>query len=157
MTRLRDQLDGTPARVLLVEKCSLFRDGVRACLTKAGGFEICGEAENADEAEWIVSTLQPELAIVGIDAPEPAVLDFIEELSHRSGGPKVVVLLGVEGPPGPTASLFRRGASAVLSKHVEGEELVQAARNVLQGRTYLSAETIEQLVRRRGRTAGGVE
>ncbi len=115
---------------------------------------ICGEAGDAAQAEWLATSLQPDVAIVGVDAPESAMLDFIEELCHRPDGPKVVVLLADEGPPGPMASLFRRGASAVLNKHVDGEEFIQAVRNAAAGRTYLSSETIEQLVRRRNRTAG---
>jgi DNA-binding NarL/FixJ family response regulator len=151
-----DLHDATPTRVLIVEKCPLFRDGVRTCLAKAGGFDICGEAADVAGAEWLLTTSQPDVAIVGVDALEPAVFAFIEELCHRPNGPKVVALLGVEGPPGPTASLFRRGASAVLSKHAPGDELVEAIHNILKGRAYLSAETIEQLIRRRNRTSGSV-
>jgi DNA-binding NarL/FixJ family response regulator len=156
-TPLRSDNHGGPlARIILVEKTPLLRDGIRACLVKAGGIELCGEASDAAEAEWMASTLQPDLAIVGVDASEPAILDFIEELTRRPNAPKVIVLLAYDGPPGPTASLFRRGASAVLSKQVDPDELVQAVRNVLAGRTYLSAETIEHLVRRRNRAPGGV-
>lgn len=153
----RHERDGPPARVLLVDKHPLFRDGLRACLTKAGGFAICGETDDPARAKRMAASSQPDVAIVGVDAPEPTLLNLIEGLCHRPQAPKIVALLGIEGLPGPTASLFRRGASAVLSKQVDGEELVQAIRNVLKGRAYLSAETIEQLVRRRSRTAGGAE
>ena len=81
-------------RVLVADDTTLFRQGVRSLLEKRHGFEVVGEASNAQEATELAGTLAPDVILLDQDMPG---LDTIEAIKlikarhpkggdHRAGG-----------------------------------------------------------------------
>lgn len=146
--------DGSPATVLLVDDHPLLRDGLRSLLSRDHGLAVAGEAKTIAEARRLVAALAPEVVLLDFDLPDGDSLAFVKELRALPGGPKVVVLCGRDEPSGADAAALRLGASAFISKRADGAEVLRVIRDALGGKTYLSPEMIERLLRRRVRTGG---
>lgn len=56
-------------KVLLIEDSRLARNEMKRLLSSETDIQIAGEAENADEAEDLIATLQPDLLFLDIDMP----------------------------------------------------------------------------------------
>jgi len=146
--------DDGPRTVLLVDDHPLLRDGVRILLAREPSVSVCGEAGTLAEARRLVEELRPDLVLLDIDLPDGDSLAFVEELRSLPDPPMVVVLCGRDDPSGMDATALRLGASAFVSKRTDGDEVLRVVRDALGGKTYLSPEMIDRLLRRRGRTGG---
>jgi DNA-binding NarL/FixJ family response regulator len=82
------------------------REGLRVLLARQG-FEVCGEAAEAEQALKGVAASTPDVAVVGLNLPEDGSLNLIAELS-RQGLP--VVAYGEE------RILQRIGADRILQQ-----------------------------------------
>lgn len=146
--------DGTPAAVLLVDDHPLLRDGVRALLAREPRLGVVGEAGSIAEARRLVEAHRPDLVLLDVDLPDGDSLAFVEELRSLPDPPKVIVFCGRDDPGGMDATALRLGASGFVSKRTERDEVLRVIRDALGGKTYLSPEMIERLLRRRGRQGG---
>jgi two-component system invasion response regulator UvrY len=126
-------------RVLLVDDHAMIRTGCRHVLENAGGFEIVGEAGSAEEALPMVRSLQPDVVLMDLNLPGASGLQATEHITATQPKVKVIVLTVIEALPLPKL-LLNAGAWGYLTKQAPGEELVQAVRQVSQGRRYLSPE-----------------
>jgi DNA-binding NarL/FixJ family response regulator len=96
---------------------------------------------------------RPDVVVVDIGMPLLNGLDAGEEIKRMMPAVKVVFLT-MNGSADLAAEAFRRGASAFLPKTCATDELLQAVRTVLKGRSYLSpsiAKDTVDFLRRQGR------
>ena len=137
------------SRVLIVDDHPLFRDALRTCLSHDAGFTVCGAAGSAVEARRLCAELRPELMLLDLGLPDGDGLALLEESRTWESPPKVLVIT-VRGEDDPVAlEALRLGASGFVCKRAAGAEVLEAARQVRRGLTYLSPGLIEQLVRRK--------
>ena len=81
--------------------------------------------------------LRPELVITDISMPVMTGLEFLRNTRTMGYRPRVIVLC-MYGDEQVVSSAFRNGAMAYLPKHGAGEELLDAVREVMAGRHYVS-------------------
>jgi DNA-binding NarL/FixJ family response regulator len=141
-------------RVVIAEDSVLLREGLVRVLQDAG-FEIVGQAGNADELVLKVRSYKPDIAIVDVRMP-PTQTDegarAAEVIRHEQPGVGVLVLSQIV--EAPTAfRLFREnpeGFGYLLKDRVlEVDEFVDAVRRVARGGTAMDPEVVAQLVGRR--------
>ena len=77
-------------RVLVVDDVNLFRRGLDAALTQAG-FDVCGEAESAEEAVSVAENLQPDVVVLDILMPGLSGLDVVEKITAVAPGSQVIL------------------------------------------------------------------
>ena len=118
-------------RVLVVDDVDLFRTGLSAALEGAG-FEICGEAANAETAISLAESEQPDLVVLDILMPGISGLDAVEKLKAVSPDSAVVMLTGSESEEDLLACI-KAGARGYLVKDVPFEELANDLRAVAKG------------------------
>jgi len=98
---------------------------------------VCGEAENAPQALAAVKELQPHLVLADLTMPRGDGLEFIKDV--RSQHPEVVLLVvSMHDEALYAQRALRAGARGYIMKNEGGEKLVEAVRQVLQGKTYVS-------------------
>ncbi|WP_314173538.1 response regulator transcription factor [Streptomyces winkii] len=134
-------------RVLLADDQSLVRAGFRALLDAQPGIEVAGEAADGEEALGMVRQLRPDLVLMDIRMP---VLDGLAATRRISEDPELaevkVVMLTTFELDEYVFEAIRSGASGFLVKDTEPEELVRAARAVVDGDALLSPGVTRRLI-----------
>ncbi|WP_179271037.1 response regulator transcription factor [Rubricoccus marinus] len=129
--------------IFLVDDHSLTRAGLRLALATGLGARICGEASGAEEAYAGIERLRHagqtvDLVVVDVTLACGNGLDLVRRLCESQGPPALVVSMH---PPEVYASRAREaGARGFLSKSLDDEGLIAAARTVLAGRTVFGPD-----------------
>ena len=72
----------TAFRVIIIDDERLARQEMKRNLQDYPDFEVVGEAENADEAEELIKTAQPDLLFLDVQMPERSGFDLLESLDQ---------------------------------------------------------------------------
>jgi len=62
----------TEKRVFILSRRSLFHEGIETLLSQEGGVEIVGHGTEPEEALECIEEFSPDVVIVNLDDPEPA-------------------------------------------------------------------------------------
>jgi DNA-binding NarL/FixJ family response regulator len=80
-----------PLTVLIVDDHSGFRSFARALL-EAEGFDVVGEAEDAESAIAAAGKLRPQVVLLDIQLPDVDGFEVAERLAREPDGPAVVLV-----------------------------------------------------------------
>src|SRR5213082_247890 len=127
-----------PVRVLLVDDHQIIRDGMKAFL-EAEGYKVNAEAQNGQEAVRLAQTLHPDVVVMDISMPVLNGLDAAREILRMTPTPKTI-LLTMHNEKAYVLEGLRIGVKGFVTKNHAAEDLSQAIRQTLQGKTYLSPE-----------------
>ncbi|MGH3309419.1 MAG: response regulator [Streptomyces sp.] len=134
-------------RVVLADDQSLVRAGFRALLDAQPGIEVVGEATDGEKTLSMVRQLRPDLVLMDIRMP---VLDGLAATRRITGDAELaevkVVMLTTFELDEYVFEAIRSGASGFLVKDTEPEELVRAARAVVEGDALLSPGVTRRLI-----------
>ena len=138
---------------MLADDAALFREGV-ANLLREAGFDVVGQAENADDLLALVGEHQPEVEIVDIRMPPSHTLEGLEAAKIiRARYPAVgVLVLSQFVEPHYAMQLIdnaEQGAGYLLKDRVgDIEELADAVRQIAAGRLIIDPAVVSQLLNR---------
>ena len=143
-------------RVVLAEDSVLLREGVARLLREAG-FEVVGQASNADELLLKVRSYSPDVAIVDIRMPPTHTdegLRAAQEIRERYPSTGVLVLSQYAEPAYAMELLSEsaEGVGYLLKDRVSDvNDFCAAVRRVAEGGSALDPTVVSQLVGRRRR------
>jgi LuxR family maltose regulon positive regulatory protein len=125
-------------KILLADDHALLRGGLRSLLEEEDDLTVVGEAANGREAVTLVRQLTPDVVVMDVTMPE---VDGIEATRLVTAEfPEVrVIALTIHGGKRFVENMLGAGAAGYLLKDSAPEELVEAVRLVMSGKTYLSA------------------
>lgn len=130
--------------ILVVDDHPLVRRGIVQVLCGEFSGAVIGEASNAAEALAAVWNQMWNLVLLDISLPGRSGLELLKEI--KEARPKVPVLVLSTYPESQFATrTLRAGAAGYLVKESPPETLIQAARQVLSGRRFISATVAEEL------------
>ena len=138
---------------MLADDAALFRKGVANLLQEAG-FDVVGQAENADDLLALVGEHQPDVVIVDIRMPPTHTLEGLEAAKIiRARYPAVgVLVLSQFVEPHYALQLIdnaEQGAGYLLKDRVgDIEELADAVRQIATGRLIIDPAVVSQLLNR---------
>jgi DNA-binding NarL/FixJ family response regulator len=138
---------------VLADDAALFRKGVANLLQEAG-FDVVGQAENADDLLALVGEHQPDVVIVDIRMPPTHTLEGLEAAKIiRARYPAVgVLVLSQFVEPHYALQLIdnaEQGAGYLLKDRVgDIEELADAVRQIATGRLIIDPAVVSQLLNR---------
>jgi two-component system NarL family response regulator len=145
-------------RVLVVDDVDLFRTGLGAALRDAG-FEVCGEAADAESAVTAAEELQPSIVMLDILMPGLSGLEVVGKLQAVAPGTRVIMLTGSESEE-DLLECIKSGARGYLVKDMPFERLAAAIGDVVDGGAAISArmggklfDVLAQLLRHQDFTA----
>jgi DNA-binding NarL/FixJ family response regulator len=132
-------------RVLIADDHALFRSGLRQFLSGSLAPADISEAATGNETLRLLQNQPCDLLFLDINMPDRNGLDILRHV--RSSYPETRVLV-LSGYPERQYALnvLRAGASGYIAKDSAPEELLKAARMVLEGRRYVSASLAELLL-----------
>ena len=127
----------TPIRILLADDHTLLRQGLRRILEAEPELEIAAEAASGLEAVELARQLQPDVVLIDIGMPE---LNGIEATAQilRHSPRSAVLILSMHKDERYVRRAVRVGARGYLLKDTLDEDLIQAIRQVQQGRHVFS-------------------
>ena len=140
-------------RIVLADDAALFREGV-ANLLREAGFDVVGQAENADDLLALVAEHQPDVAIIDIRMPPNHTLEGLDAAKIiRAHYPSVgVLVLSQFVEPHYALQLIdnaEQGAGYLLKDRVgDIEELADAVRQIAAGRLIVDPAVVSQLLNR---------
>jgi DNA-binding NarL/FixJ family response regulator len=124
-------------RVLLVEDHPMYRRGLRRMLEETGRFQVVGEAENGHEAIHLADVHHPELILIDVQLPGVTGLKIARVLRKQHQNSKLI-FLSMHMDDERLFDAIRAGASAFLTKDIDGDSLVDALRRVLAGENLIN-------------------
>ncbi len=135
------------ARILLVDDHALIRYGMKELLSHEPHLEVCGEAEDVDDALLQVEATCPDLIIIDISLKHGNGIELIKRISARHPNKRILVSSMHD------ESLFAEralhaGAHGYLNKQEATDKLTEAIHHVLDGHIYLSVEMTDNFLQR---------
>ncbi|MCC6793467.1 MAG: response regulator transcription factor [Thermomicrobiales bacterium] len=124
-------------RVLLVEDHPMFRRGLRRMLEDTGRFQIVAEAENGHEAIHLADIHHPELILLDVQLPGVTGLKIARVLRKQHQNAKLI-FLSMHIDDERLFDAIRAGASAFITKDVDGDTLIDSLRRVLAGENLIN-------------------
>jgi DNA-binding NarL/FixJ family response regulator len=124
-------------RVLIVDDHAFIRRGVQTILHPFPEWELCGEADNGNDAIRMAEELKPEVIIMDLSMPGLNGIEATRAIRKTQPGVKIVLLTLHESAE-LVRSAFRAGARGYLLKTDAEQELVKALIVVTAQGTYIS-------------------
>lgn len=129
----------TKRKVLVVDDHPVVREGLAKRLNDESDLNMCGEAQNADEALRAISQCQPDVVVLDLALRDRHGLELIKDIRTRHNSlPIVVFTMFDESTYGPRA--LKAGAQGYVMKQESSERLLSAIRAVLNGGYAMSPQ-----------------
>jgi DNA-binding NarL/FixJ family response regulator len=131
-------------RVLLVDDHPLFRDALRVLL-ETGGFEVVGEAGNADEA---IAGLreEPDVVVMDIGLPGMDGIEATRRILAAAPGVRILVMT-MFAEDAAVANALDAGASGYVLKATQPAEVLRAVAAVSDGAFVVGAPLADRVRR----------
>ena len=133
-----------PIQVLLADDHQITRDGLRIFLEQQG-FKVNADASNGQEAVRLAGELQPDVAVLDLAMPIVNGLEAAREIQKISPKTKTIFLT-MHNENHYILEALRSGAKGFVTKTHAAEDLVQAIRDAVRGKMYLSPEVSRAVV-----------
>lgn len=132
-------------KIILADDHVMIRAGIKSLIERDTDYEVIAETTNGRETVQMVQKLEPDVVVMDISMPE---LNGIEATRQIKAIDEdiLVVALSVHKEVTFVRQMLKAGADAYLVKHSEFEELVEAIRTVLRGKSYLSPTISDQVI-----------
>jgi len=131
-------------KVLLVDDHELVRTGIRRLLDDFSDIEVIAEAESGEAAITMVREQRPQVVLMDVNMPGIGGLEATRKLTQIDPDVKVIVVTIHLDEPFPTR-LLKAGASGYLTKGCAVNEIVDAIRQVSNGKRFISTDVAQQL------------
>jgi two-component system response regulator NreC len=123
-------------KIIIADDHKIMRDGLRNMLDKEPGMEVVAEAKNGREAVRLAEQLRPDILIMDITMDDLNGMDATRAIVAKALGTRIIAL-SMHADKRFVAGMFEAGAMGYLLKECAYDELLQAIRQVIGGRTYL--------------------
>jgi len=117
--------------VVVVDDKAMMRQALCRLFASAGGFQICGEAANGQDAVKLARTLRPDLIVLDLCMPGMNGLETAQELKNLTL-PTRVILYSLNAEDMLIAQALASGVAAVVSKAEGVQTLITKARTILK-------------------------
>ena len=141
-------------RVLVAGDHALLRHGLRALLSEAGGFIVCGDAADGRLAIQQAARLSPDIVLLDVDLPGLSPVETLRQLKRVAPTTRTL-MLGSRASESLLFDFLRAGAAGLLLKDATPAELVRALQDVQRAEFYVSSTVSRKLLDRWHR--GGVK
>lgn len=132
-------------RCIIVDDHTLFREGLRHVLESDPDLQVVGEASDAIHGIEEVRKLRPDIVLMDISMPGVSSFEAARQIEKESPGTRLIFLTMHEDEE-YLLQCLEVGAFGYILKDAPPPKLIQAVRDVHQGRKYLSPQVLGKLV-----------
>jgi two-component system response regulator NreC len=137
---------GKNYRIVIAEDYTIVRQGLKSLLDSFSDFEVVGEAVDGKEAIESAGRLKPDLVLMDLSMPKTDGITAIKEIKKRFPETKILALT-VHKTEGHVRMALEAGADGYILKDASCTELEMAIRNITDGKSYLSPEISNGIIR----------
>lgn len=127
--------------IMIVDDHPLVRDGIRQLIDSESDLNLCCEAATISEAMRLMMNHSPDLVIIDLSLPDGNGLDLVKRM-HKQHPKLPILVYSMHDTDLFADRALGAGAKGYINKQEAGEQLLVAARQVLNGKIYLSPQTI---------------
>lgn len=142
-------------RIVIIDDHPFVREGLKQLLAGQGDFELVGEASSMKEAQPMVESASPDVAVVDLTLGSDDGVDLVRWMREKHPDVRVLVL-SMQEEALYAERLLRLGVSGYVMKNVAGTDFLGALRKVARGQRHVSSAMGERLLSQmaRGRAPG---
>lgn len=130
--------------VLLTDDHTVVRSGMARLLERDETIRIVGEAENGEQAYSLFNQLKPDIVVMDMSMPGIGGLEALRRIITKDPQAKVL-MFSMHENINFAMQAMTSGASGYLTKSAEANDLVNAVKQVMSGKNYLSAEIAHKI------------
>ena len=135
----------TPVDVLLVDDHPSTREGLSLAIAKQSDLRVSGEAASWESAYRMARELKPQVMVLDLNLPDGNGWSLIDQLKANHALPATLVL-SVCDEQVYARRILRAGARGYLMKDEPITHILQAIRDVAQGRIVVSPILSQQII-----------
>lgn len=132
-------------RILIVDDHPLVRTGFAQLIGDTHDLEVCGEAADMATALKLIERVKPDLAIIDLSLASGSGLDLIEHIKSRNIN-LMMLVASMHEESLYAERVLAAGARGYINKQEAPEKIIQAIRQVLNGKVYLSEHMTERVL-----------
>ena len=133
-------------RILIADDHAIVREGLEAILHTQPDMELVGIATNGLESVTLAEELQPDVILIDLVMPQMDGLAAIQAIRATNPQARILVLTSFADDERVFPAI-KAGAMGYLLKDTLRHDLLQAIRDVAQGKTTLHPEIARRMVR----------
>ncbi|MCW1914058.1 response regulator transcription factor [Luteolibacter sp. GHJ8] len=143
-------------RIVLVDDHPMVRERLAEVINREDDMVVCGEAEDRGSALDVIGRELPDLAIVDLTLKRSNGLDLIKDL-HVMHPKLLLLVLSMQDETLYAERVIRAGAHGYITKQEATRKILNAIREVLGGKVFLSPEiSADILSRMLGKSKGAI-
>ncbi|NUM46236.1 MAG: response regulator transcription factor [Anaerolineales bacterium] len=135
----------TPIRVLLADDHAVVRAGIRQFLERAADLRVIAEADDGEMAQKLIAAHHPDVAVLDIQMPKATGIEVTRWARAHHPQIGILILTAYDDDPYVMAVL-QAGANGYVLKTASPDEIVQAVREVYEGRSFLDPTIARKLL-----------
>lgn len=133
-------------KIMLVDDHEVVRLGLHTLLSMHPGFEIVGEATNADQAISMALQKQPDIILMDIRMPGKSGIDACREIKNFLSSTNLIMLTSYDDEDEVYESILA-GASGYMLKEIDSQHLIQTIETVAAGKSALDPSITEKVLK----------
>ncbi len=132
-------------RILLADDHHIVRAGVRQLLESASDLQVIAEAGDGEDAQALIQKHKPDVAVLDVQMPKATGIEVTRWV--RANMPEVGVLILTAYDDDPyVMAVLQAGANGYVLKTAQTEDLIQAVRDVNEGKSALDPAITRKLM-----------
>ena len=135
-------------RVFLLDDHEVVRRGLKDLFDSAEGFEVVGESGSAREAEAIIPTLRPDVAVLDGRLPDGSGVDVCRSIRSVDPSIRAIILTAYDDDDGALFAAVMAGAAGYVLKQTMGNDLLEVVRKVADGQSLLDPAVTQRVLDR---------
>jgi len=132
-------------RVILADDHAVVRKGIRDFLMESGDIDVIAEVSDGDEAIALIDQHRPDVAVLDIQMPKRSGIDVCRHIRAQQWPVGILILTAYDDDPYVLAVL-QAGANGYVLKTADADEIVQAVRDVHEGKSALDPKIARKLM-----------
>lgn len=138
-----DQVD--LIRILITDDHIVVREGLRTLISTEPGLEVIGEAADGVQAVQLACELEPDVILMDMVMPKMSGLEAIKKIKEECPDARILVLTSFSDDE-TVFPAIKAGALGYLLKNTSPDRLLNAIREVHQGRPSMSSDIANKLM-----------
>jgi DNA-binding NarL/FixJ family response regulator len=135
------------AKILIVDDHPAVREALASRIDRQPDMEVCGEAADIQEALQLLTETQPDAAVVDITLKTSNGIDLIKRIKEQTHAVRMLIW-SMHSESLYAERALRAGALGYINKDQATAKIIEAIRQVLAGKVYLSPQMTEKLLQR---------